>query len=81
MAAVTAGAMVAAGLSASAQARAVKRIPNADRSGVVLSNDGEQWEWVDAPAIDTPTKCPCCGSREFTPRNGRQVCLYCRSGQ
>jgi hypothetical protein len=32
-----------------------------------------------APLLPRQSKCPSCGSREWTPHAGKEVCAYCRS--
>ena len=34
--------------------------------------------WLINPS---PSRCPCCGSRDFRPHKNRLICSYCRSGQ
>lgn len=45
------------------------------------SEDGRSYvmKCTVAERRTVPLKCPSCGSREWTPHAGKEVCAYCRS--
>ena len=66
MAAVSAAAAIAATVCVLAYTTE-KRAPSSLQSSDTLA----------PPPV--PSKCPACGSHEFQPHRGRQVCAYCRT--
>lgn len=64
---------------------AVSAAAYAAATGTVVAKYGEKraprrrqsWDTLAPPP--EPSKCPACGSHEYQPHRGRQVCAYCRT--
>jgi hypothetical protein len=71
-------ALAAASAAEQAQ-RAAEQERHRQRRHAQAERAGLAWPTALPPARrSSPSKCPSCGSREWLPHAGKEVCAYCR---